>query len=87
MTEENKPILSDRLDSCRPFTLHESQRREGYYPTIKSRHGTALVIQPGFDYGMDFGVAVVEALNDRTKDRELIQTLLDALAYLPLVGD
>ncbi len=88
MSEQNKPILRDKLDNYRPFALHESQRREGYYPVINSRHGTALIVQPGFDYGMDFGLAVVEALNDRTKDRELIQTLVNSIGkFLDMAND
>lgn len=47
-----------------------------------------MVIQPGFDYGMDFGVAVVEALNDRAKDRELIQTMTNSIGkFLDMAND
>ena len=76
MTEENKQLLSEGME-----TLEQITERA----TMECRNVVSSTKREGFIEGI-----IAEAARNeqaRTKDRELIQTLLDALAYLPLVGD
>jgi len=90
MSEQNKPILSDGVETLEQLTERANKCAKEKYPINEVMDTTNIVLTEAYKRaGYIAGVIAEAARNEqaRTKDRELIQTLLDALAYLPLVGD